>query len=138
MNTTFAGSPSPGIREIVKPSTILLVDDDDYILKFIVIMLRSIGYQVLTAANGVRGLEIIRSGIIDLVVTDLIMPELDGITFIKQIRTFSKLPIIVLSACESDQMRLEALKSGATDYFSKPFDPKTLAERVAERLNAGG
>jgi DNA-binding response OmpR family regulator len=132
MNATTNAFQS--VRAIVKPYNILLVDDEEYILKFVVILLKAYGYQVLTAPNGVKGLEIIRSGIVDLVVTDLLMPEMDGISFIQQIRTFSKLPIIVLSAAESDQMRQQAIDNGATDYFSKPFDPRILVERIAARL----
>ena len=121
--------------EMVKPYTILLIDDEDYIVKFLSILLRVHGYQVLTAANGAKALEIARSGIVDLVVTDLIMPQLDGIALIRQIRLFSKkLPVIVVSGCESDHKRLEALQSGADDFFLKPFDPRTLVECIAARL----
>jgi DNA-binding response OmpR family regulator len=121
--------------EMVKPYTILLIDDEDYIIKFLSILLRAHGYQVLTAGNGVKALNITRSGIIDLVVTDLLMPGLDGVGLIKQIRLFSKtLPVIVVSACESDGVRIRALESGADDFFPKPFDPKMLIDSIAARL----
>ena len=122
------------INEMVKPNTVLLVDDEDYILKFTSVLLRASGYQVLTATNGIRALDIIRSGIVDLMVTDIIMPELDGITLIKQIRAFSKVPIVVLSAAESDQKRVDAIQKGADDYFPKPFDPERLVACIRTRL----
>jgi len=125
------------LSEIVKPYTILVVDDEEHILKFIGIMLRTSGYQVLTAPNGLRALEIIKSGIIDLVVTDLMMPQLDGVLLIKQIRAFSKVPIIVLSGTESEQNKLDALENGASDYFHKPFDLKKLMDCIRARLPVG-
>ena len=124
------------ISEIIKPYTVLLVDDEDYILKFLSIMLRTSGYQVLTAGNGVRALEIIKSGIVDLVVTDIMMPKLDGIDLIKQIRSFSKVPIVVISGADSGQRQSEAIKTGADDFFPKPFDPRKLVECIKARLPA--
>jgi len=123
--------------EMVKPFTVLVVDDEDYLLKFVSIKLKVSGFQVLNATDGLKALDIVRCGVIDLVVTDLIMPGLDGIELIRRIRGFSEVPIIVLTGYESEEKRAEALKAGADDFVTKPFDPDRLVARIEARKKLG-
>jgi len=135
MDPTFTEN-TPSVSRMVAPRTILLIDEEEYILKFMGILLRARGYQVLMTADSFRGLEVAMSGAADLVVTDLMMPRLDGITLIKRLHAFSNLPVIVVSGCESDAVRIDALENGAADYFPKPFDLERLVECIAAGLPA--
>jgi DNA-binding response OmpR family regulator len=105
------------VREIVEPFTVLVVDDDEDILKFVGLKLKMSGYRVVTAGDGIKALEILRSDIVDLVVTDLAMPRLGGMQLIKEIRTFSTVPVIVLTAIDPEENKLEAMGNGADDYL---------------------
>jgi DNA-binding response OmpR family regulator len=118
------------VREIVEPFTVLVVDDDEDILKFVGLKLKMSGYRVVTAGDGIKALEILRSDIVDLVVTDLAMPRLGGMQLIKEIRTFSTVPVIVLTAIDPEENKLEAMGNGADDYLTKPFDPDELVAHI--------
>lgn len=113
-----------------KPFSVLVVDDEEYILAFIGIRLKVSGYQVLTAADGLQALEIIRNRVPDLVVIDLIMPRMDGPTLLKEIREFSSVPVIILSSIESHDVIVQELLNGADDYIHKPFNPDELVARI--------
>jgi DNA-binding response OmpR family regulator len=114
----------------VKRFRILVVDDEERILNFLSIKLKASGYEVLTAPNGVIGLEQLQAQEPDLVVLDLLMPKMDGLEMLKQLRTFSPVPVIILTAKGADTDRIKGLQLGADDYLPKPFNPDELVARI--------
>ena len=114
----------------MKPFTILVVDDDEQILDFLRPKLKGAGYNVLTASNGVEALEQTKAQEPDLLVLDLVMPGMDGFETLKEIRDFSAVPVIVLSARGADTDKIRGLELGADDYLSKPFNPDELLARI--------
>jgi DNA-binding response OmpR family regulator len=114
----------------MKQFRILLVDDEERILNFLTIKLKASGYEVLTARNGVAALEQARAQEPDLVVLDVLMPRMDGFETLKQLRTFSSVPVIILSARGADTEKIRGLGLGADDYLPKPFNPDELVARI--------
>jgi two-component system KDP operon response regulator KdpE len=114
----------------VKRFRILVVDDEVRILNFLSTKLKASGYEVLTAPDGVRGLEQAQAQEPDLVVLDLLMPRMDGLEMLKQLRTFSPVPVIILTAKGADTDRIKGLQLGADDYLPKPFNPDELVARI--------
>jgi two-component system KDP operon response regulator KdpE len=114
--------------------TILAIDDDYIMLQVIRWSLESAGYQVITAADGQRGLQQLQESHPHLVILDVMMPNLDGWETCRRIREFSTVPIIMLTALESRDNIIKALKMGADDYVVKPFDPEELQARVTAVL----
>ena len=114
----------------MKRFRILVVDDEERILNFLSIKLKASGYEVLTAGNGVKGLEQAQAQEPDLVVLDLLMPKMDGLEMLKQLRTFSTVPVIILTAKGADTDRIKGLQLGADDYLAKPFNPDELVARI--------
>jgi len=114
----------------VKRFRILVVDDEERILNFLSTKLKASGYEVLTAPNGVKGLEQVQAQEPDLVVLDLLMPKMDGLEMLKQLRTFSPVPVIILTAKGADTDRIKGLQLGADDYLPKPFNPDELVARI--------
>jgi len=114
----------------VKRFRILVVDDEERILNFLSTKLKASGYEVLTAPNGVTGLEQVQAQEPDLVVLDLLMPKMDGLDMLKQLRTFSPVPVIILTAKGADTDRIKGLQLGADDYLPKPFNPDELVARI--------
>ena len=113
---------------------ILVVEDDRNILSMIQTVLDLGGYQVLTAQRCQQGVLMLTSHMPDLVVLDLGLPDMDGEEFIRQIRKFSAVPIIVLSARTDEQDKVSALDLGANDYITKPFGTAELLARVRASL----
>jgi len=109
---------------------ILAVDDEVRILNFLVSKLKSSGYDVLTATNGLEGLEQVKAQEPDLVVLDVLMPKMDGLAMLKELRSFSSMPVIVLTAKGADTDRIKGLHLGADDYLPKPFNPDELVARI--------
>ena len=109
---------------------ILIVDDEPRIVNFLRSKLKASGYEVLTASNGVEGLEQAQAQEPDLIVLDLLMPKMDGLEMLKQLRTFSVVPVIVLTAKGADTDRIKGLRLGADDYLPKPFNPDELVARI--------
>jgi two-component system KDP operon response regulator KdpE len=99
--------------------------------------LQSSGYEVLIANNGTQAYERLIADRPDLVITDLAMPEMNGIELTQAIRGVSQIPIIVLSVRDSDQMKVLALDEGADDYLTKPFSVPELLARVRAQLRRG-
>lgn len=114
----------------MKTFRILIVDDEERIHTFLKSKLSASGYEVLTAKDGAEALEKIRSEEPDLVLLDVLMPRLDGIETLKEIRTFSAVPVIILSAKGSDSDKIKGLNLGADDYVAKPFNPSELLARI--------
>jgi len=114
----------------MKQFTVLVVDDDERILDFLRPNLKSAGYKVLTAGNGIEALKIAESQELDLLLLDLMMPEMDGFEMLKELRGFSGAPVIILSARGNDIDKIEGLNLGADDYMPKPFNPNELIARI--------
>ena len=109
---------------------ILVVDDERQIIRMLRASLQSSGYEVLTASNGVEGLERFGSGRPDLIITDLAMPEMNGLELTQAVRRLDRTPIIVLSVRDTDAMKVKALDEGADDYLTKPFSMPELLARI--------
>jgi len=109
---------------------ILVVDDEKLLVKGIKFNLESEGYQVETAFDGAAAVELARSESFDLIILDLMMPEVDGLTACMRIREFSAVPIIMLTARSEDADKIIGLESGADDYVTKPFNILELKARI--------
>ncbi len=114
--------------------TVLICDDQPDIVSALKIYLKPEGYRLLTAANGAQALELVKTGEIHLVLLDVMMPLLDGITATSAIREFSNVPIILLTAKSETQDLVLGLNVGADDYVTKPFVPVELLARVRSQL----
>src|SRR5476651_370581 len=123
----------------MEKSRVLVVDDEPQITRVLRTVLSSQGYQVRTAAEGEAALTSFAEFRPELVITDLYMPHMDGVELCKRIRAMSTVPIIVLSVKGEERTKVEALDSGADDYFTKPFGIDELLARVRASFfnNAG-
>lgn len=113
---------------------ILVVDDDREIVKAIAILLEKEGYVVLRAYDGLETLDMLASNQVQLLIMDVMMPRLDGLSAVMKIREKRNLPIIVLSAKSEDSDKVLGLSMGADDYVTKPYNPQELAARVKSHL----
>lgn len=113
---------------------ILVVDDDPEIVGAIAITLEKEGYRVLKAYDGMEALDLAVNPSIRLMIIDVMMPRLDGLSAVLKIRERRNLPIIVLSAKSEDTDKILGLSMGADDYVTKPFNPQELAARVRSQL----
>ncbi len=121
-------------------STVLVVDDEKNIVQLAKLYLTSEGYAVEAAYNGVQALEKVKTRSPDLVVLDLMMPEMDGWEVCRRLRAESNIPIIILTARGDDVDKILGLELGADDYVTKPFNPRELVARVKavlRRYNSG-
>jgi two-component system alkaline phosphatase synthesis response regulator PhoP len=109
---------------------VLVVDDDVKTVELVKIYLERDQYQVLTAYDGIEALRAARESRPDLIVLDLMLPDIDGLEVCRTLRHESDVPIIMLTARSTDQDKLTGLGLGADDYVTKPFSPKELAARV--------
>ncbi|PFT69340.1 DNA-binding response regulator [Bacillus cereus] len=114
--------------------SILITDDEPDIIQLIALYLRNEGYTVHTACNGIEALDIMKREKIHLMILDIMMPHIDGIEVCKQIREFSDVPILMLSAKAEDMDKIVGLMTGADDYMIKPFNPLELVARVKALL----
>lgn len=119
---------------------ILVVDDEQLLVKGIKFNLENEGYQVLTAYDGATAVELARRESLDLIILDLMMPQLSGSEACMKIREFSDVPIIMLTARSEDADKLMGFACGADDYVTKPFSPVELTARVDAliRRSSGG
>ena len=113
---------------------ILVVDDEPQLTRVLRTGLKSRGYDVRAAADGLAGFEAFNDWHPDLVITDLAMPNVDGLELCRRLRAISQVPIIVLSAKGEEKTKVEALDSGADDYVTKPFGIDELLARVRASL----
>ncbi len=132
-------------------ATILLIEDEATVRETLALNLRAEGYDVLTAADGMTGLDLARDETPDLIIMDLMLPKLDGLSVCRIVRKDSDVPIIMLTARGTEMDRITGLETGADDYVVKPFSLGELMARVranlrrsradhraqATRLNAG-
>lgn len=109
---------------------VLVVEDDAGICNVMVAVLSTNRYEVLTAANGRQADTLIRSHCPDLVLLDLGLPDLDGLELIQRVRSWSGMPIVVVSARSQEADKVAALDAGADDYIVKPFDAKEVIARI--------
>ncbi len=109
---------------------ILVVDDEQRMIDFIRMNLELDGYQVLQARDGATALEVIRTQLPDLVLLDIMMPELDGFETLRMLREFSSVPVIMLTAKGEEDDKVRGLELGADDYVTKPFGPRELSSRI--------
>jgi two-component system, OmpR family, response regulator VanR len=116
------------------PTTILVVDDDCDIRNLLELYLRNEGYQVLHATNGGESLQIVKKQKLDLVLLDIMMPEMDGLETCVEIRKNHQMPIIMLTANANDLQVIQGLSMGADDYVTKPFQPLQVMARVKAQL----
>lgn len=123
------------------PGTIAIVEDEANIVELIKYNLDREGYKTISANNGRRGLELVKQELPDLVILDLMLPELDGLSVCKQLRSDSQtksIPIIILTAKSEEADRVLGLEMGADDYVTKPFSPRELVARVRAVLRRSG
>jgi two-component system KDP operon response regulator KdpE len=113
---------------------ILIVDDERQITRVLRTSLQSNGYEVSVANNGLEAYDLFRSVNPDLIITDLAMPEMDGLELTRAVRRHAETPIIVLSVREQETMKVAALDEGADDYITKPFSMPELLARVRANL----
>jgi two-component system KDP operon response regulator KdpE len=114
----------------IKMELFLIVEDDKQIRNFINFSLKSQNYECVEASTGKDAISIITSQRFSAIILDLGLPDMDGIDIIKQVRSFSNTPIIVVSARDQDKDKVEALDAGADDYLTKPFSVKELLARI--------
>ena len=117
---------------------ILVVDDEELLVKGIRFNLRSEGYEVISGTNGLEAVQLTQSQNPDLVVLDVMMPEMDGLTACALIREFSDVPIIMLTAKTDDMDKLMGFEQGADDYLTKPFNILELKARIRALLRRSG
>jgi two-component system, OmpR family, KDP operon response regulator KdpE len=113
---------------------ILVVDDERQITRMLRASLQSSGYEVLVANNGIEGLKRFEEDRPDLIISDLAMPEMNGLELTRAVRHLAQTPIIVLSVRDTDAMKVSALDEGADDYLTKPFSMPELLARVRAQL----
>lgn len=117
--------------------TILIADDSASVRKFVSLSLKMQGYNVISAVDGMDALEKLPASTIDMVITDLNMPNMDGYKLIRNIRSYpeySELPIIILSSLSNDDDIKEGMVSGANSYLVKPFNAKRVQYEVSKYL----
>lgn len=114
--------------------TVLVTDDDQDIRDGIEIYLKNEGYRVLKAGNGIEALELLEDNEVHVIVLDIMMPQMDGISATFKIREQRNIPIIMLSAKAEDSDKIHGLSVGADDYVTKPFHPMELVARVKSQL----
>ena len=122
-------------------ASVLIVDDDPVVRRMLQLSFESEGFDVLTAGDGIEGLEALRSDPPDVVILDIMMPKLDGMKVMRELKSDDRLrsiPVILLSA-KATSLDVElGMKAGAADYVTKPFDPIELVDRTRSVLaNAG-
>ena len=115
-------------------ATILAVDDEPRVLKLLKANLESSGYKVLTAEDGEQALRVVESEMPDLVILDLMLPKIDGYAVCRQIREFSAVPVIMLTARSAQVDLIHGFEVGADDYLTKPFSVTELLIRVGAVL----
>jgi two-component system KDP operon response regulator KdpE len=120
----------PDSLEQNAPRLILIVDDEARMRRFIRMNLELEGYQVIEADNGLAALERIRQYTPDLIIMDVMMPQMDGFETLKLLREISTVPVILLTVKDDEEDKIYGLGLGADDYVTKPFSPRELSSRV--------
>ena len=124
----------PDSLEPTAPRLVLVVDDESRMRRFIRMNMELEGYQIIEAENGLVALEQIRQHTPDLVIMDVMMPEMDGFETLKLLREISTVPVILLTVKSDEDDKIQGLSLGADDYVTKPFSPRELVTRVTAVL----
>ncbi len=114
--------------------TALVVDDEPYLVDLVRLNLEAEGYHVVTAPNGLEALARLKADLPDVVILDVMMPEMDGFETLARIRAVSSVPVIMLTVRAEESDRIRGLEIGADDYLTKPFSPRELTTRVKALL----
>jgi len=129
-------SPSPNNRGFTLPASILAVDDDSTSLLVLGGYLKRFGFEVVTASGGIQALELLGQREFDLLISDLRMPDMDGISLLAELRRRDlNLPFIIVTACGSIESAVDAMRQGACDYLEKPYNPDSLQMTVQRALD---
>lgn len=121
----------PGVHSMAK---ILVVDDDPHIRELVGVFLRKEGFDVLEAGNGVEALAWLESETADMVILDIMMPQMDGWELCRQLRAAGECPLLMLTAKGETSQKIKGFQLGTDDYLVKPFDPLELVARVKALL----
>ena len=116
------------------PFKILIIEDEKNISEIVAKYLEKEGYTTIIANDGIEGLALFRDSNPDLVISDIMMPTIDGFEVLREIRLISDVPVIMLTAKQEEVDRLKGFENGADDYVTKPFSPKELVRRVMVML----
>ena len=117
-------------------AVILVVEDDADLRAALCDTLSLAGYKIETASDGLAALEVLQRKSVDMVITDIQMPEMDGHQLLKRIKSqWQELPVMLMTAYGSIQMAVEAMRDGAVDYLSKPFEAEVLVAMVNQYVN---
>jgi two-component system, OmpR family, KDP operon response regulator KdpE len=114
--------------------TVLIADDEPRLVDVVRLNLEIDGYRVISAANGIEALERLRADLPDLVVLDVMMPEMDGFETLRRIREVSNVPVLMLTVRNEEADRIKGLEIGADDYLAKPYSPRELQSRIKALL----
>ncbi len=114
--------------------SILVIDDDQRMLKLAEVFLEIAGFDVITAADGVSGMKLLRESKVDLVLLDVLMPGLDGYKVLQLIREYSSVPVIMVTGITDKDSVKRFLDLGADDYVTKPFIEEELIARIQNKL----
>ena len=125
-------SETPGLKP-----TVLVIDDELQIRRLLRVCLEANGYRVLEAANGQEGISTAAQHRPDVVVLDLGLPDMDGVTVLKRLRDWSHVPVIILSVVDREEDKIRALDNGADDYLTKPFGSGELLARLRVAIRHG-
>ena len=116
--------------ESSKRRKILVVDDEERMVRFIRLNLEHDGFVVIEAFNGKQALQRLRDSVPDIILLDVMMPDLDGFEVLQMLREINNVPVIMLTAKGEENDRVRGLELGADDYITKPFSPRELVSRV--------
>jgi two-component system KDP operon response regulator KdpE len=116
---------------------ILVVDDERGLVKIIRLNLEQDGFEVVEANNGTQAMEKLRTTLPDLILLDVMMPDIDGFTVLKMVREIGNIPVIMLTAKGQEDDKVKGLELGADDYVTKPFSPRELTSRIRAVLRRG-
>ncbi len=116
--------------ESLKNRCILVVDDEERIARFIRLNLEHDGFQVVEAYRGMQAIQALRDSIPDLVILDIMLPDMDGFEVLRLIREISSVPVVMLTAKNEEEDKVRGLELGADDYITKPFSPRELVSRI--------
>ena len=117
---------------------LLIVDDEKLIRDVIKTYAETENYETLEAENGLEALNIIKKENIDLIILDIMMPKMDGMTFLEELKKEKNIPVIILSARNEEYDKLRGFDLGTDDYLTKPFSPKELLARIKAILKRSG
>ena len=115
-------------------SRILIIEDEDNIARFLELELTHEGYEIIKSDNGRTGLKLAEEGEFDLIILDIMLPELNGLEVLRRIRKQSNIPVIMLTARDAIMDKVSGLDAGADDYLTKPFAIEELLARIRNAL----